>query len=51
MMIRLCRERIPTKGPIIQERNEWPAFTYEDGKYLITREPRGWVALRSVRPD
>ena len=34
------RGRIPAKGPIIQspERNEWLAFTYEDGEYLITRE-------------
>ncbi|KAF7385415.1 hypothetical protein HZH68_013845 [Vespula germanica] len=30
----------PQRGPIIQlgERNEWPAFTYEDAEYLITSE-------------
>jgi len=34
-----------------KKRNEWAAFTYEDGEYLITREPRGWVTFRSVRLD
>lgn len=34
-----------------QKRNEWPAFTYGDGEYLITRAPRGWVTFRSVKPD
>ncbi|KAL2719522.1 hypothetical protein V1478_010984 [Vespula squamosa] len=36
----------PQRGPIIQlgERNEWPAFTYEDAEYLITSEAeRGLV--------
>ena len=34
------------------ERNEWPAFTYQDGEYLITREAASLArARRDARVD
>jgi hypothetical protein len=47
---------IPAKAPMIRgpgagpPGNEWPAFTYEVGEYLITTSAGGWERRGLPRP-